>query len=221
MSLLDPGTHQSVVFPGSSPPGARTLRSDISVSHPSSLDPVPADGIGDFTLKIVFDQFAIPKNQFVLLAISIGNNGETFAMSVFNSNARQAALVGGISGPGVGFSHNTAYPGPSEWSYIIDFFEVDVEAFQSSTLAGDLTLTIAFNDTTNTFTGSYSIDGGPSGSLGSFATAQTGWSGFVQVQADPRDSVESVPALTPTGLAILVSMLLAILGSAWRLAPGA
>ncbi len=123
MTLRNPGTHISFIFPGSLPPGARTLRSDMSQAQLWPTDTPPSDENGNFSVSVVFDQFSIPQNQFVVLAIALGNVGEGFAIGVSNHNARGAAIVGGSSGPVVGFSHNLNHAGAKENLYFIDFFE--------------------------------------------------------------------------------------------------
>jgi len=131
--------------------------SNVVLYQSDVIGPVALKGHGDFVARSVWDASAPQLNNYQFFAIGNGTsaaNQEDVAVGVWNFDAATAQVFG-APGPGFAAAQTHAYIAGGQFTN-----ETSPVLLDPSQITGFIVFQIAYNDTTDVVTTSFSLDGG-------------------------------------------------------------
>jgi hypothetical protein len=201
LNLRDPGSDYTVHFPTFD---LRSFLSHVVRDDGTFL----SDGNGDFTVTTVIKQTPIPVDDYVGLNVGTAAPHYFIALVLQNFGPEIGAKEEFDEGLSAALYINTISSIDSQTEATVSDVASVRTLFNPADVAGDFHLRLDFNDAADEFTGSFSTDGGISFTTIGSLPMVAGWGGLAGLSADPRQLLPaSVPALSPVGVAMLLSLL--------------
>ena len=179
--------------------------------------PAIADGSGDFTSISIWKNQTFPDDNFVIHGLTFFEGATQRGIGVtIQRYGPSMSPIYGVTGLSTALSTAELTFTPSV-PLLMTLDQLEIEFVPLGGVPSDFAFRLDYDDTTNTFTAAYSLDGGSNfTSFSNSYTAEVGWTGArFSLQVDPREATAIVPGLSEGGLVLLAISLL--FASLWLL----